>query len=376
MKKNLILTALVLVVLFGSLFGFDYYRRVRSMEAFAHYRPAPVQVAATKAVLQVIPRTLAGIGTLEAVRQVSIAPEVAGRITDLHFEPGAKVRAGQPLLQLNDAPERGDLQKLHAQEKLAQVNLNRAVQLLAITAIAQSELEAKQAALDEVKADIAKTQALIDQKLIRAPFSGVLGVRQVHLGQYLNPGEAIVTLTDLSELYVDVSLPEQNSGVLKVGQTVNLTVDAQPQHPFSARVVAIEPQVGVGTRSIKLQAQIDNKEHLLTPGMFANATLVLPAAAKVITVPEIAVDYTIHGDSVYVVHKGSGQGGDTALTATRALIKTGARVGDRIEIQTGLREGDLVVTIGQLKLQDGAVVALVDDKTLRDAEVKQRGLLQ
>lgn len=371
MKKSLVSMVVLLVVLFGGLFGYAHFRNVQAAAAFASYRPPAVPVTVSRAELQEMPRTLSGIGTLEAIRQVTIAPEVDGRITALHFQPGAAVRAGQPLVQLNDAPERGDLQRLKAQARLARINLERAQRLVTL-AISQSELDAQQAALDQVEADIAKTEALIAQKLVRASFDGVLGVRRVHLGQYLKPGDAIVTLTDLDALYVNLTVPEQNSAQLAKGQTVNFTVDAQPGKTFSAKIVAVEPQIGVDTRSIRLQASADNPQHLLTPGMFAHASLVLPPEPKVLTVPEIAVDYTIHGDSVYVVRKAR----DGVLRVTRALVKPGARVGDRVVIGTGLDAGALVVTTGQLKLQDGAEVSVVNSTTLSDAAGKQGALLQ
>jgi len=370
MTKKLILMAALLLVLFGGLFGYDHVRQARAAAAFAGYRPPPVAVTVSTAELQDMPRALSGIGTLEAVRQVTIAPEVDGRITALHFQPGAKVRAGQPLVQLNDAPERGDLQRLQAQAKLARINLDRAKRLVKL-AVSQSELDAQQAELDQVEAEIVKTEALIAQKLVRAPFDGVLGVRRVHLGQYLKPGDAIVTLTDLDALYVNLTLPEQNSAQLAAGQAVNFTVDAHPERTFSAKIVAVEPQIGVDTRSIHLQAEAANPQHLLTPGMFAHASLMLPPEPKVLTVPEIAVDYTIHGDSVYVVSKT-----ETGLRATRALVKPGARVGDRVVIREGLSAGAEVVTTGQLKLQDGAAVAVVKSTTLSEAASKQRALPQ
>jgi multidrug efflux system membrane fusion protein len=365
--------AAVLLILFGGLFGFNYFRKMQSAAAVAHYQPPPVPVAVSRAQRQDVPQSLDAIGSLEAVRQVKVAPEVAGRITALHFQPGTKVRAGQPLVQLNDAPERGDLQRLRAQAKLARINLDRARRLLNL-AVSRSELDAKQAALDEIEADIAKTTALIAQKLVRAPFAGALGVRQVHLGQYLNPGDTIVTLTDLSALYVNLTLPEQTSAQLRADQPVQLTVDAYPERSFTARVIAIEPQIGADTRAIKLQARLDNTEGVLAPGMFAHARVLLPPRSGVITVPETAVDYTIHGDSVYVVSK-QAQG---ALSAARVLVQTGGRIGgDRVIISKGVAPGDLVVTIGQLNLHDGAAVTLVKSSTLSDAaSARSRGAPQ
>lgn len=371
MKKSLTLMVVALVVLFGGLFGYDYFRKAQAAAAFAGYRPPPVAVTATTAELQDMPRLLSGIGTLEAVRQVTIAPEVDGRITALHFQPGAKVRAGQPLVQLNDAPERGELRRLQAQAKLARINLDRAKRLVKL-AVSQSELDAQEASLEEIEAQIATTEALIAQKLVRAPFEGVLGVRRVHLGQYLKPGDEIVTLTDLDALYVNLTVPEQNSAQLAQGQRVNFVVDAHPGRTFTAKIVAVEPQVGVDTRSIRLQATADNPQHVLAPGMFAHASLVLAPEPKSLTVPEIAVDYSIHGDSVYVVSKA--QGG--ALQVKRALVKPGARVGDRVVILEGLDAGALVVTTGQLKLQDGAEVTVVQSTTLSDAALKQGSLPQ
>ena len=367
MKKRMLLMVAALLLLFGGLFGYDYHRKVQAAMAFAGFRPPPVAVAVSRAELREMPRTLAAIGTLEAVRQVTIAPEVSGRVIALYFQPGDQVRAGQPLLQTNDAPERGDLQRLQARARLARINLDRAQRLVKF-AISQSELDAKRTELDEVEADILKTQALIAQKLIRAPFSGVLGMRQVHLGQYLNPGDAIVTLTDLSTLYVNFTLPEQTSGQLAVGNTVNFTVDAYPGRNYVAHVIAVEPQIGVDTHSIQLQARLDNRDGSLAPGMFANASLVLASGPAVLMVPETALDYTIHGDSIYRVRKVPGQGnGAAAFIATRALVETGSRIDDYVVIRAGLSADDLVVTVGQLKLHDGAEVAPVKTDSLTEA---------
>lgn len=378
LKKRLLIMGLFLVLLFGGLFGFDLFRKIQMGKSFAAYRPPPVPVTALRIEAAALPRSVEAIGSLEAVRQVVLAAEVEGRITQLHFTPGSNVRQGQPLVQLNDGPERGDLQRMVAQQKLAKINVDRSQQLLKL-AVPQSEFDAQQAQLDSVAGDIARIEAVLAQKLVRAPFNGALGVQRIHIGDYVRAGDTLVTLTDLDTLYLNMTLPEQWHGQLLVGQSVQFNVDSLPKRPFTAKIVAIEPQIGTDTRAIKLQAQLDNPKHLLAPGMFARAALQLPAEQDVLSVPDTAIEYSIHGDSVYVISKqqpkegaAPGAGGDQ-LMVTRALVKTDGRLGDRVIIRSGLKSGDLVVTAGQLKLHDGAAVQIVSAETLDAAARKTQG---
>jgi len=372
LKKRLLLMAVFLVLLFGSLFGFDLFKKVQMGKAFAAYQPPAVTVTAVLVETGEIPRTLEAIGSIQAIQQVQLAAEVDGRITALRFKPGSSVLAGQPLLQLNDAPEQGDLQRLRAQAKLARINLDRSQQLLKL-AVSQSELDAQQATLAEVEGEIARTEALIAQKLIRAPFAGQIGVQSVHLGQYVQRGETLLTLTDLKSLYLNFTLPEQQHSQVHVGQTVEFVVDALPQQKFTAKVIAIEPQIGMDSRAIKVQAQLENQKNLLAPGMFARAALQLPAEKNVVSIPETAVDYSIHGDSVYVLKKQKAAQGEQWI-ATRALVRTDGRTGDRVIVRSGVRAGDRVVTAGQLRLHDGAVVQIVSNDTLNVD--RQRGRVE
>ncbi len=368
LRKRLVLMGLFLCVLFGGLFGFDLFRKIQMGKSFAAYRPAPVAVAAAPAEAGALPRVLDAIGTLEAVRQVTLAAEVDGRITRLYLPPGGMAKAGQPLLQLNDGPEQGDLQRLRAQAKLARINIDRSKQLLKL-AVSQSELDSQQATLDAIDGDIARTEALIAQKLIRAPFAGALGVQRVHLGQYVKQGESLVTLTDSQSLFVNLTLPEQTHSQLALGQVVEFSVDALPQQKFIAKIIAIEPQISADTRAIKLQAQLANADHALAPGMFARAALQLEPEANVVSVPETAIDFSIHGDSVFVLSKQKSEQGE-AWIAARALVQTDGRVGDRVIVRSGVKAGDLIVTVGQLKLHDGAAVQIVDSTTLDAAAAK------
>ena len=212
-------------------------------------------------------------------------------------------------------------------------------------------------------AGIAKTEAIISQKLVRAPFEGDLGVRMVEVGQFLTAGTTIVSLTDLSELYANFTVTEKDSGQLKVGQIVRIAVDAYPGKTFEGKITTIEPQIVSDTRNIRVQATLANPDHILKPGMFATTTVVLPEKPPVITVPETAVDYTLYGDSVFLITEKKEADGKTTLTAVRTFVQTGDRVDGRAEIVKGLKPGDRVVAVGQLKLQSGSAVAISTDPT-------------
>src|SRR5215472_1318849 len=239
----LVIVGLLLAIVLGGLYGFSRFRDQAIATYFANNKPPPAQVSAVEVKTEAVPRFATGIGSVAAVHQVTINPEVGGRVTKINFEPGALVKAGDPLVQLNDAPERGDLSSYEAQLRWAQTTLERSTQLAQRPFEARETVDQKQSQLDQARAMILKTEALIAQKLIRAPFSGRLGTRQVEVGQYLTPGAAIVTLTDLSTLFVNFTLPSQLRAQISVGQRVNITADAYPDRIFTAEITTIEPQV-------------------------------------------------------------------------------------------------------------------------------------
>ncbi|SHN63635.1 efflux RND transporter periplasmic adaptor subunit [Bradyrhizobium erythrophlei] len=358
-----IIIGLLLALLVGALVGFNAFRSHMIAQFFANNKPPPSPVSAVEAKSEVIPNLLTAVGDLAAVHQVNVTTDVAGRITDIMFTAGASVKEGSPLVQLFDGPEQGDLASFKAQATGAQLALDRAKQLAARQFGPQSTVDAAQATYDQAIAGIAKTEALISQKLVRAPFDGELGVRRVEIGQFLSAGTQIVTLTDLSMLYANFTVPEKASAVLKADQTVRLTVDAYPGRTFEGKITTIEPQIATDTRNIRVQATIANPDHLLKPGMFTLTTVVLPNKPAVVTVPETAVDYTLYGDSVFLITEKKSDDGKTSLAAVRTFVRTGDRVGGRAEILEGLKAGDRVVAVGQLKLQSGAAVAISTDPT-------------
>jgi membrane fusion protein, multidrug efflux system len=358
MVRWLIIVGLLLALLVGGLVGFNAFRDHMIAQFFANNKPPPTPVAIAEAKAEVIPNLLTAVGDLAAVHQVNVTSDVSGRITDIMFTAGATVKAGSPLVQLFDAPEQGDLASFKAQAVVGQLSLDRAKQLAARQFGPQATVDSAQAAYDQANAGIAKTEAIISQKIVRAPFDGVLGVRHVEVGQFLTAGTQIVTLTDLSSIYANFTTTEKASATLKDGQVVRVVVDAYPGKVFEGKITTIEPQINTDTRNIRIQATIDNPDHVLKPGMFATTTVVLPNKPAVVTVPETAVDYTLYGDSVYLITEKKADDGKTSLTAVRTFVRTGDRLNGRTEILSGLKPGDRVVAVGQLKLQSGAPVAI------------------
>ncbi len=361
MLRWFIIVGVLLAVLVGGLVGFNAFRSHMIAQFFANNKPPAATVAVSEAKSEVIPNLLTAVGDLAAVHQVNVTSDVSGRITDIMFTAGSNVKAGSPLLQLFDGPEQGDLASFKAQATGAQLALDRAKQLAARQFGPQSTADAAQATYDQANAGIAKTEAIISQKLVRAPFDGELGVRHVEVGQFLTAGTQIVTLTDLSTLYANFTVTEKDSAALKVGQIVRVAVDAYPGRTFEGKITAIEPQIATDTRNIRVQATLDNPDHILKPGMFATTTVVLPDKPAVVTVPETAVDYTLYGDSVFLITEKKADDGKAGLTAVRTFVRTGDRINGRAEILSGLKPGDRVVAVGQLKLQSGTAVVISTD---------------
>jgi membrane fusion protein, multidrug efflux system len=356
-----IIVGLLLALLVGALVGFNAFRSHMIAQFFANNRPPASAVSIAEAKSEVIPNLLTAVGDLAAVHQVNVTTDVSGRITDILFTAGSTVKAGSPLLQLFDAPEQADLASFKAQSIVAKLSLDRATQLAARQFGPQATADQAQAAFDQANAGIAKTQAIISQKLVRAPFDGELGVRHVEVGQFLTAGTQIVTLTDLSALYANFTVTEKDSAALKVGHTVRVRVDAYPGRTFEGKITAIEPQIATDTRNIRVQATLENPDHILKPGMFTTTTVVLPDKPPVVTVPETAVDYTLYGDSVFLITEKKEDDGKTSLTAVRQFVRSGNRINGRAEILSGLKPGDRVVAVGQLKLQPGAAVTISAD---------------
>ena len=357
-----IIVGLLVFIVLGGLWQFNRFRSHAIANFFAHNKPPPATISAVTATLEAVPRFAEGIGSLAAVQQVMISPQVGGLVVKIFFTAGQSVKAGDPLVQLDDAPDRADLANYQAQARYAQVQLQRNATLIKKQFVSQDTVDQNQMQLGEAQAEIGKTEAIIAQKLIRAPFAGRLGLRQVNLGQYLSPGAAIATLTNLGTLYANFTLPSTMRSEIAVGQPVDVTSDAFPGRVFHARITAIEPQISADTRMIQVQATMANPDDALLPGMFVTADVVLPQAPPEVVLPATAVDYTLYGNAVFVIRPaGKNAKGRPILRAWRTPVKTGTQWGGNIAILDGVKAGERVVAAGQLKIQqNGAAVAISD----------------
>lgn len=349
--RTVVVVALALLVLFGGLFA---WRRVRTMPP-PRGAPPPVAVAAMVVRSQSVPAALESVGTLQAVREVMLAPETTGRVVAIRFEGGASVPAGTVLVQLDDGPERADRAAAQAKADFARVQYERSRRLSATGFEARQLLDQRRAELDEAIAAVRQLDARIAQKQVRAPFAGQLGLRRVNPGQYLNPGDPVATLTSLDSLFVNFTVPQQELAKLHVGGAVEVAADAWPGRAFTAHVNAIEPMVGTDTRNVSVQALLANPDHLLKPGMYVTARLALPPQTDAIVVPATAIQTSASGESVVVIR---GPAAVRAGTAEPVPVQTGRRVGDAVVVDKGLKPGDVVITEGQLRVQPGAKVTV------------------
>ncbi len=315
--------------------------------------PPPTGVVAAVVQPQAVPEALESVGTIRAVREVQLASEVAGRVTAIRFGNGQFVNAGSTLVQLFDGPERADRVAAMARAEFARQQLARARQLLETGAESREVVDQRRSEYDQARAAIGQLDARLVQKRIAAPFSGKLGVRRVNVGQYLNPGDEVVSLTDLSRLYVDFTLPQQDLSKLAVGSEVQVRSDSWPERTFSAELITIEPRISEETRNLTLRAEMANSDQALRPGMYVNASLRLPPLPDALVVPATAIQTSAQGESAVVIR---GKNARSEGKAEIVGIKTGQRFGDFVVVTSGLKHGDVVVTEGQLRVQPGATV--------------------
>lgn len=347
--RTIIITVIVLALLLGSLFA---WRTLRSGQGQA-WQPQAVPVAAAVVSPREVPSTLDAVGTLTAVREVTLSSEVAGRVSAINFRAGSNVGSGALLVQLFDGPERADRQAAQARAAFTGIQLARSEQLAPTGAEPRELLQQRRSERDQAVAAVRQIDARLIQKQVRAPFSGEIGIRRVNLGQYINPGDPVATLTALDQLYVEFALPQQELARLKPGSTVTVTSDAFPGRTFTARVNAIEPKIGEDTRNVTVQATLPNGDRSLRPGMYVTASLVLPPQSGALVVPITAVQTSAQGDSVIVIR---GKNARSSGKAEIVPVQTGRRIGNEVLIDKGLKPGDVVVSEGQLRVQPGAEV--------------------
>ncbi len=365
MTKRLILAILLLIVIFGGIFGWKYYSGIKMMVMMSQ-PPPPAVITSAEVRTESWQPYLHAVGSVTPTQGIFVTTEVAGQVHEILAESGQRVKAGDVLLRLDDSVDKADFEGLVAQRTLARLQFERARKLLRDKSVSRSDYDASRANLDSAEAAVAAKRALINKKTIRAPFSGQLGIADINLGQYLSPGDAIVPLQSLDPVYVDYTLPERHLPQVHVGQSVIIEVQAWPGHHFEGKISAINPGVDTGTRTLRLRATLDNPEQLLRPGMFADVSTVLPLRENILTLPRTAVTYNPYGESVFVIQKN-----DTGLTVQNRPVKTGEVRAGRVEITEGLKAGEMVVSAGHNKLRNGQPVT-IDNSVQLDGRTGDR----
>ncbi|MGY2411052.1 efflux RND transporter periplasmic adaptor subunit [Pseudomonas pergaminensis] len=369
-RRMLIMLGVVLLIVL-LLAGYKAFSIYQQIQVFSKPKP-PVSVAVATAAEQPWQLRLPSVGTLKALQGVNLSLEVAGTVKDVQFESGQKVKAGQPLVQLDSAVESALLETAQADLGLAQLDYGRGSQLVGSQAISKGEFDRLSAQLQKNKATVNQLKASLAKKHIVAPFSGTIGIRQVDVGDYLASGTVIATLQDISSLYVDFYIPEHSVPKVALGQAVQVEVSAYPGEQFPGNVSAINPKVENSTRNVLVRATLANPEGKLLPGMFTSLDVQLPNPAPQIVVPEGAITYTLYGNSVYAVAEKKAESGEVEkdadgkplLIAERRFVETGERRGGLVRVNKGLKAGEQVVSAGQLKLDNGTPIAISPDKNL------------
>jgi membrane fusion protein (multidrug efflux system) len=356
MLKRLLLMLLVMTVFLGVL-GFVKFKQIQvAIAQGASFQPPPEAVTTIAAREEVWPSTLNAIGTLAAVQGVTVSADLAGTIDRIAFDSGKAVHAGQVLVELDTRQERAQLAAADAQRELARVNFDRMQGLLKEHVVSTAEFDRATADSRQTEARVGEMRAAIDRKTIRAPFTGIAGIRQVNLGQYLSNGDPVVSLQSLNPIYVNFSVPQQAAGQMKVGGDVHISTDEVTGGDCSGRITAIDSVVDQATRNIQVQATVANPNGTLRPGMFVQAEVTLGAGRSVIELPASAISYAPYGDSVFVVTDLKDPQGKTYRGVRQQFVKIDGSRGDQVAVIQGLKPGDEVVTSGAFKLRNAAAV--------------------
>jgi membrane fusion protein (multidrug efflux system) len=365
MAKRMILMLTMTALVVGAL-GFLKVRQFQAAAGeAAGFQPPPEAVTTIVAAQESWPTTLAAIGTLAAVQGVTVSADLPGTVERIAFESGESVRRGDVLVQLDTRQERAQLAAVEAQRELAGLNFDRMRGLLDERVISRAEYDRAMAEHKQTDAQAGEIRAAIERKTIRAPFSGVLGIRQVNLGQYLAAGDPVVLLQSLNPIYVNFGVPQQAAGQLQKGGEVRITATDVAGQAFAGPITAIDAVVNEATRNVQAQATLANPGGRLRPGMFVQAELTVGSSRSVVALPATAISYAPFGDSVFVVSDFEGANGESYRGVRQQFVKLDGARGDQVAVVSGVKAGDEVVTSGVFKLRNGA--AVVVDNTVKPA---------
>jgi membrane fusion protein, multidrug efflux system len=356
MAKRMILMLAVTTVVLAAL-GFVKFKQIQTaVGQAAAFQPPPEAVTTLVAKQEQWPDALSVIGTMAAVQGVTVSADLPGTVDRITFDSGRAVREGDVLVQLDTRQERAQLTAAEAQRDLARVNFDRMQGLLNESVISRAEFDRATADQRQTEARVGEIRAVIERKTIRAPFSGILGIRQVNLGQYMAGGDAIVPLQSLHPIYVNFGVPQQDASKVRIGRQVRVTSDDLASGTFVGRVTAVDSVVDATTRNIQVQGTLANPDGKLRPGMFVQTELNLGSSRSVVALPASAISYAPYGDSVFVVTDLKTPDGETYRGVRQQFVKLGGTRGDQVGVVTGVNPGDEVVTSGVFKLRSGAAV--------------------
>jgi membrane fusion protein, multidrug efflux system len=356
MAKRMIVMLTVTILIVAGL-GFVKFKQIQTAIAQgAAFQVPPEAVTTIVAKPEQWPTTLSAIGTVAAVQGVTVSADLPGTVERILFDSGQSVRAGEVLAVLDTRQEQAQLAAFDAQRELARLTFDRMQGLLNERVISRAEFDRATAEHRRTEAQVGEVRAVIERKTIRAPFSGILGIRQVSLGQYLAGGAAVVTLQSVNPIYVNFGVPQQSAGQIPMGRAVRVRTDAAAGIEWAGRVTAIDSIVDEATRNIQVQATLANPNGTLRPGMFVQTEVVLGPSQTVMALPASAISYAPYGDSVFVVSALKGEDGASYRGVSQQFVKLGAARGDQVAVLSGIRSGDEVVTSGVFKLRNGAAV--------------------
>lgn len=357
-SKRMIIMLGVVVLLFGGVFGIKILEG-RAMKKRMAFQMPPATVTAMKAEYQSWQPQVRAVASLRAVRGVDVTSETSGLVRSVLFKSGDDAKEGQVLVQLNADADAAQLRALEAAADLANTTYERDKKQFEVQAVSQATLDTEAADLRNKRAQVDQQRALVEKKTIRAPFAGRLGISTMNLGQYVNPGDKIVTLQELNPLYVDFHLPQQELARVAPGQMVVITSDTYPGRTFSGKITTVNPKVDPDTRNFEVEARIENPRRELLPGMYAAVEVRAGAAQRYLTLPQTAVTYSPYGDTVFLVEeKGKGPDNKPLQIAKQVFVTVGPTRGDQAAIISGIQEGETVVTSGQMKLKNGSPVMI------------------
>ena len=358
MVKRMLVMLVTTALIVGAL-GFVKFRQIQSaIGQAASFQPPPEAVTTITAVQEQWPETLSAIASVAAVQGVTISADLPGTVDRIGFDAGQWVREGEVLALLDTRQEQAQLAAAEAQRELARVNFERMQGLLNENVVSRAEFDRATADQRQSDAHVGEIRATIERKTIRAPFSGVLGIRRVNLGQYLSAGDALVTLQSLNPIYVNFGVPQQAMAQVRAGRTVKITAANLAGLEFTGRITAIDSVVDESTRNVQVQSTLSNTDGKLRPGMFVQAEVQVGATATIVAVPASAISYAPYGNSVFVVGDWQDANGKSYRGVRQQFVKLGAARGDQIAILSGLKAGDEVVTSGVFKLRNGAAVQI------------------